>query len=138
MAYCSIQDLIARFGETELVELTDEQNLGVIDEEQIAQVISDVDGFIDGYLSGRYTLPLASIPASLTRAACHLVRYDLYDDPPPHVQKRFDQALAWLRDLSAGRGSLGINQDGSQPATSDTVSMSSGGNVFNRVDKGFI
>jgi len=138
MTYCTQQDLIDRYGEPELIELTDEHGTEEINATQIARAIADTDGLIDGYLASRYTLPLAEVPKVLNRIACALVRYDLYDHPPKQIEKRRDQAIEFLRDAASGKISLGINTDGSDPATSNSASISSGGNVFNRDDTGFM
>lgn len=138
MSYCELQNLIDRFGEQELIELTDENEVGEIETTQIARAIADVDGLIDSYLSGRYTLPLTEVPLVLTRYACDIVRYDLYDHPTDQISKRFDEAMAFLRDASNGKVSLGINTDGSEPKTDNSATMQSGGNVFNRDDNGFM
>ena len=43
MSYCTRQNLIDRFGEPELIQLTDLDNLGVIDDTVLNQAISDAD-----------------------------------------------------------------------------------------------
>lgn len=138
MSYCTQQDLIDRFGEAELIELTDEHGTEEIDATKLARAIADADGIIDGHLAGRYTLPLAEVPKVLNRYACDLVRYDLYDHPTDKVKDANDKAMRYLEKAASGAVSLGINTDGSQPQTSNGAQVSSGGNVFSRSDKGFI
>ena len=61
MPYTSTPLMIARVGEGMLIALTDrgEVPLGVIDAAVMARAMADADEQINGYLMGRYTLPLA-------------------------------------------------------------------------------
>ncbi len=139
MSYCTEQDMIDRYGETEMIQLTDHANLGGIDSDVLASAIADADGEIDGYLSGRYSAPVTPVPKVLLRIACDLTRYYLYDDQAPeHVIKRYDDAVKFLRGVAAGQISIGVTDGGAKPSSQNTATMQSGGNVFNRIDKSFI
>lgn len=103
MAYAIQQDLIARFGTHELVQLTDHAGTGEIDAAMVAGALSDATELVNGYLARRYTLPLSVVPDRLTGVVCDLARYALYTvDPTPVVQARRKDAVAWLRDIGAG------------------------------------
>jgi len=139
MSYCTQTDLIERFGESEIRQLSDRHNVGDIDADVVARAIADADGEIDGYLGGRFTLPLANVPTVLVRVACDIARYYLYDDAvSEQVVRRYNDARDFLR--SAGRGdiSLGVDANGAAPVSDNTATLESGGSVFNRSDKGFI
>jgi len=139
MAYCTEQDLIARFGEEELLQLTDRQGLGTIDPDVLEQAMADADDEINGYLASRYPVPMSPIPRVLRRIACELTRYYLYKDGPTElVEARRKRAVEFLEQVSKGRASIGITTAGSQPKSRNTATMVSGGNVFNRNDKSFI
>ena len=102
MAYCTKQNLIDRFGEIELIQLTDRDNQGIIDETVIAQAIADAGAEIDGYLN-RYALPLANVPSNLVRMACDVARYYLYDDAMiESVQIRYDSVIKYLSAVAKG------------------------------------
>ena len=70
---------------------------------------------IDGYLRPRYSLPLASIPAYLSDVETKLVRYRLHRHltrgaAQQHpVIRDYDDAMKMLRDIAAGKLSLGID-----------------------------
>jgi phage gp36-like protein len=107
MAYCTQQNLVDRFGEPELIQLTDRTNAGVVDTTVLGQAIADADAEIDSYLRARYPLPLLSVPAGLTRVACDIARYEMYDVAAPElVEKRFEQAIQFLKDIATGRAVL--------------------------------
>lgn len=99
------------------------------------QALADADSDIDGYVATRYSVPLEPVPAVITRLACDLARYYLYDDQATEtIQKRRDSAQAVLRDISAGKVSLG---DPASPAPQGgTVEMSSPEHVFSRPANG--
>lgn len=107
MAYASVDDLVARYGTAELRQLTDDAKAGVPDADKMGRALADASGVVDGYLAGRYRLPLAGKPDALVRANCQIARWLLYrTQRPEHVQQDYDQALAWLRDVAKGVGAI--------------------------------
>lgn len=107
--YATRAALIDRFGEAELIQLTDRERLGVIDDTVLDQAIADAAHEIDSHLAGRYTLPLATVPPVLTRVACDVARYRLYDDAAPEeVRNRYKDGVRWLEALARGTVSLGM------------------------------
>lgn len=133
MPYCTKQNLIDRFGERELIQLTDRDLSGVIDDAVLNQAIGDADAEINGYLTA-YTLPLAVVPANLERIACDMTRYYLYDDAVTDlVQARYDAAVKYLMQVAKGVISIGPDTTGSiPPATSNSAEFSSSPSVFKR------
>lgn len=129
--YAKASDLIARYGEDELVQLTDRDGSGGYDPATVGRALSDASALIDGYVAARYTLPLAETPALLIGLCCDLARHALHADAAPEVvTDRRDQALARLRDISAGR----LRLDATVPAAapSGTVQMTSSERLFSR------
>lgn len=140
MTYATQQDMIDRFAQTELVELTDRSNTGNIDTTVLNRSLSDADVLIDGYLQGRYTLPLVTVPKVLSLYAGDIARYLLYDNQAPEqVEKRYDDAIKFLQQVAQGKITLGLSAAGESPAEADGAQMESGGSVFKREDStGFI
>lgn len=117
MAYATLADLIDRFREQELIQLTDPAALA-IDQVVIAKALTDADADIDMYLAARHTLPLASVPRVLIGIACDLARAYLYEDRiTDHVRKRMEDATAKLKSLSRGETNLGLNAAAAQTPT---------------------
>lgn len=105
--YCTRDDLVTRFGEAEVLQLSDRARTGVIDEVVVNRAITDAAAEIDGYLSGRYELPLVTVPAVLTLYACDMARYRLFEDGAyEQVVERYNSALRYLREVAAGRVQL--------------------------------
>jgi phage gp36-like protein len=132
MAYCTQADLEERYGAAELVELTDRDRIGVADATAIARAIADADALVNGYLAGRYTLPLASTPPALTRLACVVARYHLYaDHPTEHVRRAYEDAVRLLEQVAAGKVTLGLDAGGTAPvAESGGAEVSAPERVF--------
>ena len=108
MPYATLANLIERFGELELTQLTDAASPGLIDEAVVTRALADAEAVVDGHLGGRYTLPLASVPPVLTGAVCDLARARLYKDAMPEVVKqRHEDALKYLTLLGQGKITLG-------------------------------
>ncbi len=108
MAYVTTADLIARFGEEELIQLTSRGVAGMIDADVVSRAIADAEAEIDGYLKAAgYTVPLSPVPPLLVRVASDITRYRLYEDASPEeVRRRYEDARRLLSDIQAGRITL--------------------------------
>lgn len=98
--------MIHRYGELELIQLTDRDgSLGHIDTTVLSAVIMDATAEIDGYLrDGGYRLPLSEVPQTLVRHACQLARYYLYDGIRPEpVREDWQESQRWLEKLAQGK-----------------------------------
>lgn len=105
MAYVTREDLEEAFGTDEIRQLADRDHSGEPDDGFVASAIDAACSYIDGYLAGRYALPLLEpYPPVIVATACDLSRCRLYEDgAPENVQKACDAAKAWLRDVSSGK-----------------------------------
>ncbi len=115
--YATQADLDQRFGTAELVKLTDRATPGTgqIDATVIARALADAEAEVNGYLQGRYTLPLATVPAVLVRVTCDIARYYLYDDwATDQVRDRYKDSVALLKGIADGKVSLGLDQAAAQ------------------------
>ena len=123
MTYCTQADLIERFGAAEITQLSDRAGLGTLDSAVIDGAIADADAEIDGYLSGRYALPLANAPAVMSRLACDISRYYLFGhDVTDLVKERYDQAIAYLVKIATGVIGLGPEDPGPDSGTASVQS----------------
>ncbi len=116
-AYASTQDMIDRFGQTELLELTDRERSGLIDQTVLQRALDDAGDELDTYVGNRYTLPLAQVPPVLVRLACDVARYRLYDDQaPPEIRTRYQDVVALMGKVASGAISLGLDTNMPQAA----------------------
>ena len=136
--YVSERNLVDRFGETELVQLTDTVNrpASTVDAAKVAAAIRDASALIDSYIVARTPLPLETVPPVLTRVAGDIARYYLHGsraDGDHPVTMRYRDALSWLKDVSKGTVQLeavdkdpepsqgGANHEGPRVFTDDSL-----------------
>jgi len=120
MSYATPQDIINRYPNRDLVQLTNEDpTITTINTAVLQQALDDASAEIDGYL-GRFTLPLTDVPEVLNRLACDLAIYRLQSLRPIHdladARRRYDDALAMLSKVASGEMTLGIGADGNETA----------------------
>lgn len=135
MPYATQADMLVRFGEPELIQLTDrfDAPLGLIDPDVLGQALARADGEIDSYIAARVSLPLATVPARLVDVACDLARYHLYIHAvPEHVETRYQAAVDWLRLVAKGAVMLGIE---APSAGAGLAEISTGRRLFARGDR---
>jgi len=139
MSYASKQDLVDRYGATELIQLTDRNNrpASTIDDTVVARALADAGALIDGYLSKRYSLPIAVTPPILVRMCCDITRFYLHGkaaekDGP--VDRANTAAISWLRDVAKGVVELEIGATGEapEPLGGGTVRTSTNQRVMRR------
>ncbi|ODR93528.1 hypothetical protein AUC70_11730 [Methyloceanibacter stevinii] len=119
MTYTTQAILAERFGERSLVDLTDRAvpATGVVDADVIDRALADADAVIDGYLKGRYSLPLSETPPLLVDIASAIAFYKLHvRSPDEKVKDDYNDALAKLKDIS--RGVIRLPVEGIEPAAS--------------------
>ncbi len=124
MAYCAQADLESRYGQQELIQLTDRAAVPThsIDAAVVERACADASATIDSYARGRYTTPLVAANATVALPyACMIARWHLHEDGhPEHVEHGYTSAIAWLRDLAAGKVGL---PDLTPPATEEGVAF---------------
>ncbi len=95
MAYATAEDVKSRFGE----EL--EQNQP--SPKALDRALDDASAEIEGYLRGRYPLPLKKKHKLLTQIACDIARDNLYKDGSSEaIRARAAEARAKLKALARG------------------------------------
>lgn len=102
---------------------------------RIERLIADVGELIDGYLAGRYLLPLAPVPGILRAWATDIFRYRLHDDLQDGdrnpIASRHRDALKSLGLIRDGKLTLG-GVDPIATATGGEVRISAPGRAFTR------
>jgi phage gp36-like protein len=140
MSYATQADLVDRYGETELVQLTDRAGLGVVDTVVLGKALADADAEIDRYLASRYAVPLTTVPATITRAAAELARYFLFAAAgavPEPIKDRYTATVRWLEQIAKGALTLGVEL--TAPTDSGgTAEMTSSDALWSRSDEAFI
>lgn len=110
MSYATQQDLVDRFGATEIMQRSDRRKPPTaIDPVVVDQALHDATALIDGYLASRYALPLSAVPDILVKICADIARYNLWGeavnkDGPIAIAYR--DARAWLQDVANGKVAL--------------------------------
>jgi phage gp36-like protein len=124
MSYATQQQLIERYSQRMLIQLTDRAvpPTGTIDATVVTRALADTDAMIDGYLAARYALPLASTPALITDLALQIAIYKLHRKVAEEkIRKDYDDAQKLLRDISTGVVRLSVA--GVEPAAGSGASL---------------
>lgn len=135
MAYATLADLIAAFGQLEIVQLTDRADppAGLVDPAVAGEALTYADNLIDGYIGARYALPLAVAQPMLKGVAqdvawCRLQR-QLTDD----AKRRQDAALDVLKRIAGGTVTLPGETGAVAPVSqAQTVRITSQDRLFSR------
>lgn len=137
MTYATVADMVARFGEDAMIQMTDRQQTGEVNQAAAQLALEDATAEINGYL-GRYSLPFKEIPPILTRVCCDIARYRLCSSPDvltsdDVINKYRIDAINLLKSLANGLVTLGVKTDGEQVDTGDVVAFSAGAaRIFGR------
>lgn len=107
MTFATAQALEARFGSAELLQLSDRENVGAMDEAVVDAALQDADAEIIGLLAGSVMIDAQDPPLNLVRLACDIARYRLYGAVAPEdVRKRYEDATAFLKRVAEGKATL--------------------------------
>lgn len=131
MTYATRADLEQRYGADEIAQRESALAPGALD-----HALGDADALINGYLAGRYSLPLTAIPPNLPQMACCIARYNLMGEAATErARNDFKDAMAWLKDVEAGRVQLqcAAHMPGNEPAS--VVVQASSPAVFKRAGR---
>jgi len=135
MSYASVQDLVERLGEPRLVQLTDlgEPPVGLVDEAVAQRALDDASAEIDGYLVGRYALPLAPVPGVLKVHALTLAHLALLGSAASDAEREDGKRVReYLQRVAEGKVLLLPPAQSALPAGAGAVLFSAGDKVMGR------
>lgn len=112
MAYCVYDDIKAMIDVAELIQATDDDGAGVVDMGHINAAITDADAEIDGYLSGRYELPMSPVPAVLKKFSVDMAIFNILSrrlGSPESRENRYKNAVRFFEKVAKGEVKLGLD-----------------------------
>ncbi|AKU21877.1 gp436 family protein [Massilia sp. NR 4-1] len=132
MPYATRLDMEQSFGADEIAQRESALPAGAVD-----KALRDASAMIDGYLAGRYGIPLSVVPANLPPMAGAIARYYLLGDAATErARNDYKDAIAWLKDVQAGRVFLqAAAAPPSNSTAAGTVMMASSTAVFKRAGR---
>lgn len=113
MAYNDKDDILGEIAEEVLVQLTDDQYLGVVNDDLVAKAIARADGEVDGYCGKRYVVPFEPVPPFIKALALDITVYNLFsrrENVPENRVTRYKNAVKNLEGLAKGLVTLGLQQ----------------------------
>lgn len=117
MSYSTLTDLKKILPEESLIQLTDDDNVGTVNEGRVTEAISQADGEIDAYIGGRYSVPLSTVPAIIRRCSCDISVYILYkrrvEVIPETRATSYKDAIRVLEQIRDGKMPLPTISEGS-------------------------
>lgn len=84
---------------------------GTIDDAKVTKALGAATSIIDSYIGTRHTLPLPTTPDRLKQVCIDIAVYEMSpgaDTLTDEIKDRNKASIAWLKDVSAGRASLGL------------------------------
>jgi len=120
MSYCTLDNVKQQVSETTLIEVTDDNQANEINTAIVDEAILYSETLIDGYLRGRYTLPLAITPLLIKILAIDLTVFRLYSrrfhtDMPESINDKYKNSVKLLEQIQKGIISLGIEKEEAVP-----------------------
>jgi len=119
MPYASEQDIIDIYGAPRLDMLADIDANGTRDAAKIERALNTASDVIDGYISNRYALPLPRASGVLRDCCVSIAVYRMASDPTlmgEDVRQRYEDAIAFLKDVAKGVAGLGSIPTSAQSA----------------------
>lgn len=117
MAYGTVEEFVAYFGERESIQVSnlDNPNATTINRTAIEAAIEIASDEIDGYLrTAQYTVPIAPAPAILKPKCFDIARYRLDNyRTREEVRQRYMDSIFWLKDVASGKVTLPIGNGSS-------------------------
>ena len=114
MGYATLDDLKSAMSEQSLLDLSqDNPDLDELDLTVIDRALTDASELIDGYLRGRYILPITPTPSILRQLCVDIARYKLHlrrpegGELPANISDSYKNALNILKAIPKGEFSLG-------------------------------
>ncbi|MDP7142686.1 MAG: DUF1320 family protein [Alphaproteobacteria bacterium] len=139
MVYATKADMLKRYEEQELIQLTDyvKPFTEAIVDSVLDQALADASATIDLYLH-RYDLPLADIPPALVNMACLLAFYNLNRNRmTDEIRQDYADVMKSLESIAAGK--IKLDSGGEEPKSAAAIAQVDGPNrIFNRASlKGY-
>lgn len=109
--YSALTDIKKLIPETAIIQLTDDENAGTVNEARVNEAIAQADAEIDSYCGGRYTVPFTTVPDIAKKISVDIAIYNLYsrrvEEIPETRSERYKNAIRQLGDIAKGNISIG-------------------------------
>lgn len=136
--YCTIEDIETQTSPPTLIQLTSDDGQEEVDRVVAQEAILYSSTLIDGYLRGRYTLPLDTHFPLLRILAIDLSIYRLYtrrmrNEMPEVIENNYKNAIATLRDIQKGVITLQSENDSLETASFNAEEYKTNKDIIDRL-----
>lgn len=136
--YCTIEDIETQTSTPTLIQLSSDNGQEEVNRVVVEEAIIYSSTLIDGYLRGRYTLPLNIHFPLLRILAIDLSIYRLYsrrmrNEMPEVIQKNYDNAISTLRDIQKGVITLQAENDLLESSNFNAEEYKTNKNILDRL-----
>ncbi len=115
MAYITTTDILTQLPEDTLIELTDDDGTGEINQTVVDQAIADADAEVDAYCGTKYAVPFATPHPILKKCSIDIAIKNIFarrvDELPEARRRAYDNTVRILRDIASGTISLGVDPE---------------------------
>lgn len=141
MSYAQVSDMVTRYPNRDLVQLTNEDpTVATVNSAYLTVYLSDASNLMDMNLESRFSLPFTDPPAVLIPICCGIAFYLLQQARPIHdlkgAKEVYDSWMERLLKVTEMDLTLGLANDGQEPADPSNpaiVTDQSGGGFQQRV-----
>ena len=110
MPYSLKADFLTEISEDELIQLTDDESAGIVNEARVTAAIAKADGIIDSYCGQVETVPFTTVPPVIKQHSITIAIYFIYSrrSVAPEIRaQNYKDAIAHLKDISTGKATIG-------------------------------
>lgn len=138
MYYCTIEDIETQTSTPTLIQLTSDDGQEEINRVVALEAILYSSTLIDGYLRGRYSLPLDTHFPLLRILAIDLSIYRLYsrrmrNEMPEVIEIAYKNAISTLRDIQKGVITLQSENDTLESSGFNTEEYKTNKNILDKL-----
>ena len=129
--YATLETMLARFGEAELISLTDNEPpySRQINLQKLDAAMDMANSEVDAYVSSQVRTPLPNPPKFVVGLACDLARYHAAlgaSRVTERDEERYNAAIKSLTNIAKGVIKLGLTPEADSASGTNTATMTSG------------
>lgn len=111
MAYSALSDIVKLIPESVIIQLTDDEGTGSVNQSRVDEAIRQADAEIDTYCGGRYDVPFVTVPDIVKKISVDIAIYNLYsrrvEEIPETRSERYKNAIRQLGEIASGKITIG-------------------------------
>jgi len=108
--YCTLGDITSTITLDDVLQLTDDNDTGLVDTAKVDEAIAKADGLISAFIGG---VTLDTVPELIRQISVELSIYHLYKrrfaaNMPESIERGYTHAMDLLKQIQSGKLSIGV------------------------------